>query len=155
VSETAKRRLRILKEGKGNVRMTCRKHGISPTTFYEWKRRYAEGSIPALEPRSSAPKKHFRKVTRKIEKAIVEWVTEYGMTDFKSFVQHLREDGIPLDLDTSLRIGISPTTLSIILKRNHLDYRVLQKEWKEFLADYRRAERVEKFAIERSLVKPL
>ena len=40
----------------GNARATCRKYGISPTTFYRWKRRFSERGLRGLESLSRAPK---------------------------------------------------------------------------------------------------
>lgn len=38
-----------------NARLTCRHFGISPQTFYRWKRRYASQAMVSLEARSSRP----------------------------------------------------------------------------------------------------
>ena len=39
-----------------NARLTCRHFGISPQTFYRWKRRYDPKNLRTLEGRSSRPK---------------------------------------------------------------------------------------------------
>lgn len=41
--------------GEGNVRATCRHFGISPKTFYVWRRRFRDGSPATLEDRSHRP----------------------------------------------------------------------------------------------------
>jgi len=40
-----------------NARLTCRYFGISPQTFYRWKRRYAQRNLKTLENRSHRPKR--------------------------------------------------------------------------------------------------
>ena len=39
-----------------NGRLTCRHFGISPDTFYRWKRRYRPNHLASLEDRSHTPK---------------------------------------------------------------------------------------------------
>lgn len=59
LSREAKARLKWLDyyEGHGrNARLTCRHFGISPQTFYRWKRRYDPKNLRTLEGRSSRPK---------------------------------------------------------------------------------------------------
>jgi putative transposase len=41
----------------GNARLTCRYFGISPQTFYRWKRRYDPRHLSSLEDRSHQPKR--------------------------------------------------------------------------------------------------
>lgn len=41
----------ILKEaGTNGIVVTCRKHGIYATTYYDWKRKYDHGREEALRP---------------------------------------------------------------------------------------------------------
>jgi putative transposase len=40
-----------------NARLTCRYFGISPQTFYRWKRRYDPGHLDSLEERSHIPRR--------------------------------------------------------------------------------------------------
>jgi len=40
-----------------NARLTCRYYGISPQTFYRWKRRYNTKHLESLEDRSCRPKR--------------------------------------------------------------------------------------------------
>ncbi|MFC1979836.1 helix-turn-helix domain-containing protein [Chloroflexota bacterium] len=39
-----------------NARLTCRYFGISPQSFYRWKRRYNPGYPASLEDRSHRPR---------------------------------------------------------------------------------------------------
>jgi len=49
-----------------NARLTCRYFGISPQTFYRWKRRYDPYHLGSLENRSCRPK-HLRQPTASLE----------------------------------------------------------------------------------------
>lgn len=49
-----------------NARLTCRYFGISPQTFYRWKRRYNPYRLETLENRSCRPKK-LRQPTASVE----------------------------------------------------------------------------------------
>ncbi len=49
-----------------NARLTCRYYGISPQTFYRWKRRYDPKHLESLEDRSHRPK-HVRQPTAPTE----------------------------------------------------------------------------------------
>ena len=40
-----------------NARLTCRYFGISPQTFYRWKKRYNTGNLKSLEAKSCRPKR--------------------------------------------------------------------------------------------------
>ena len=40
----------------GNARLVCRYFGISPQTFYRWKKRYDPRHIQSLEDRSHRPR---------------------------------------------------------------------------------------------------
>ena len=51
-----------------NARLTCRYFGISPQTFYRWKRRYNPKHLESLEDRSHKPK-HLRQPTWSYELA--------------------------------------------------------------------------------------
>ncbi len=55
---SAEERLAVLREAEeeGNVRAACQRHGISRQTFYNWKRRYEEGGLAALQDRSRTPR---------------------------------------------------------------------------------------------------
>ena len=60
ISDEANKRLKWFdyygKVGR-NARLTCRHFGISPDTFYRWKRRYDSDNLKSLEVRSCRPKK--------------------------------------------------------------------------------------------------
>ena len=73
ISRDAQRRVKWFDycEAHGhNVRLACRYFGISPETFYRWKRRYNPHRLESLEDRSHRPK-HVRQPT-----ASTELVTE-------------------------------------------------------------------------------
>jgi transposase InsO family protein len=60
ISREANKRLKwfdyYVKVGR-NARKTCRHFGISPDTFYYWKRRYCPDNLTTLEERSRRPKR--------------------------------------------------------------------------------------------------
>ena len=49
-----------------NARLTCRCFGISPQTFYRWKRRYNPKHLESLEDHSHRPR-HLRQPTYSTE----------------------------------------------------------------------------------------
>src|SRR3989338_857375 len=65
LSRAAKQRLQVLdwyRVHGENARLTCRHFGISPDTFYRWKRRYNPKALTTLESRSHRPH-HLRQPT--------------------------------------------------------------------------------------------
>ena len=56
-----------------NARLTCRYFGISPQTFYRWKRRYSGSHLESMEDRSRRPR-HVRQPCYSVE--LVEAVRE-------------------------------------------------------------------------------
>lgn len=59
LSAQARRRLKWMDyyQSHGhNARLTCRYFGISPQTFYRWRRRYDPGNLHTLEDRSRRPR---------------------------------------------------------------------------------------------------
>lgn len=97
ISPEAKRRLKWLdwysSHGR-NARLTCRHFGISPDTFYLWKRRFKVGCLVTLESYSSKPKT-FKKSN--ISSKTIDLVV------------HLRRQDM----------GLSKYKLSLILKRDY------------------------------------
>ena len=60
LSRSARQRLKMLHwyEDHGrNARLTCRHFGVSPDTFYRWRRRYQRAGPRALEDRSHQPRR--------------------------------------------------------------------------------------------------
>ena len=60
LSAQARRRLKWMEhyESHGhNARLTCRYFGISPQTFYRWRRRYDPSNLRTLEDRSRRPRR--------------------------------------------------------------------------------------------------
>ena len=53
----------------GNARLTCRRFGISPDTFYRWKRRYDPHNLHSLEDKPHRPR-HVRQPTWSRELAL-------------------------------------------------------------------------------------
>ena len=77
-----------------NARLTCRYFGISPQTFYRWKRRYNPNHLQSLEERSHRPK-HLRQPTASTElvRAVLKLREEYPRWGKDKLVVLLREEG--------------------------------------------------------------
>ena len=77
-----------------NARLTCRYYGISPQTFYRWKRRYDPKHIATLESRSHRPK-HLRQLTAPDEliEAIRSLREQYPRWGKDKLSELLREQG--------------------------------------------------------------
>ena len=77
-----------------NARLTCRYFGISPQTFYRWKRRYNPHHLESLEDRSRRPK-HLRQPTWsiKLAEAVLRLREEYPRWGKDKLVILLREEG--------------------------------------------------------------
>jgi transposase InsO family protein len=54
-----------------NVSRFCAEHGISTWFFYDLRRRYAAGGVPAIEPRSRAPHRVANRTASEVEDAVV------------------------------------------------------------------------------------
>ena len=96
----------------GNARKTCRYFGISPTTFYKWKKRYEKLGPEGLLDRSRRPHR-VRKPQIPLE------VEELIITIREKFPTWSREK-ISSFMKAYLQITVSPSTVYRILKRNGL-----------------------------------
>ena len=59
ISHEASKRLKwfdYYRSHGNNARLTCRYFGISPQTFYRWKRRYDGSQLKSLENKTCRPK---------------------------------------------------------------------------------------------------
>jgi putative transposase len=77
-----------------NARLTCRYFGVSPQTFYRWKRRYNPRHLESLEDRSHRPK-HLRQPAYPAElvAAVLKLREEYPRWGKDKLVVLLREQG--------------------------------------------------------------
>ena len=75
-------------------RLTCRRFGISPQTFYRWKRRYNPHDLTTLEDRSRRPR-HLRQPTAPAElvEAVLKLREEYPRWGKDKLVVLLRKQG--------------------------------------------------------------
>ncbi|MDP3941434.1 MAG: helix-turn-helix domain-containing protein [bacterium] len=110
LSKAGKKRLRWMEHYKKyrSARLTCRHFGISPDTFYSWKKRYNPEELGSLEDRSRRPKK-LRQPTWNYKTLLM--------------VRRLREEN-PTISNSAIRtflnkqeLHLSPSMLSNILKR--------------------------------------
>jgi putative transposase len=88
-----------------NARLTCRYFGISPQTFYRWKRRYNPHYLKSLGDRSHRPK-HLRQPTYSVElvKAVLRLRGEYPRWGKDKLVILLRREGLDCSTSTVGRI---------------------------------------------------
>jgi len=115
ISPEAKRRLKWLDwyfaHGK-NARLTCRHFGISPDTFYRWKKRFKPKCLLTLESQSRKPK-NIRQ--SQVSKTTVDLVIklrkeDMGLSKYKLSQILLRE----------YQISLSPSSVNRILKKSGL-----------------------------------
>ena len=88
-----------------NARLTCRYFGISPQTFYRWKRRYDPNQLESLEYCSHHPK-HLRQPSYSVElvEAVLELREEYPRWGKDKLVVLLRRKGFACSTSTVGRI---------------------------------------------------
>ena len=77
-----------------NARLTCRYFGISPQTFYRWKRRYNPKHLDSLEDHSHRPR-HVRQPTAppKLVQSILELREEHPRWGKNKLSELLNESG--------------------------------------------------------------
>jgi len=88
-----------------NARLTCRYFGISPQTFYRWKRRYNPGHLASLEDCSHRPQ-HLRQPGYSVEliEAVLGLREEYPRWGKDKLVLLLRCGGFACSASTVGRI---------------------------------------------------
>lgn len=88
-----------------NARLTCRYFGISPQTFYRWKRRYNPKHLESLEDRTHRPR-HLRQPTYSVAlvEAVLKLREEYPRWGKDKLVVLLREKGVSCSTSTVGRI---------------------------------------------------
>ncbi len=97
LSKTARQRIKWFDfyEGHGHyARLTCRHFGISPETFYRWKRRYDPHNLKTLEDRSHRPRE-VRQPTWRLElaQAVLEIRERYPRWGKDKLVVLLHKEG--------------------------------------------------------------
>ncbi len=88
-----------------NARLTCRYYGISPQTFYRWRRRYDPKRLETLEGRSHRPR-HVRQPTYTPEevKAVLKMRERYPRWGKDKLALLLRGEGHEMSASTVGRI---------------------------------------------------
>ncbi len=91
-----------------NARLTCRYFGISPQTFYRWKRRYDPEQLESLESRSRRPRR-VRQPTYSVElvEAVLKLREQYPRWGKDKLAVLLGEEGY----------GVSASTVGRIIRR--------------------------------------
>jgi len=134
LSKKARQRLKWFDYYKSrgyNARLTCRYFGISPQTFYRWKRRYNPRHLQSLEDRSHHPR-HVRQPTYSVElvQAVLKLREEYPRWGKDKLVVLLREKGFSCSASTVGRI-IGKLKERGVLKEpvpNHISARKRQRQ---------------------------
>lgn len=96
VMDLVDQRLAILREPGltgCTVRQVCARAGISPNTFYEWRRRYAADGLEGLVPRSRRPVGSPRQLSAGVEDWIIALRKEHGWGPRK-IRDKLRREGL-------------------------------------------------------------
>lgn len=115
ISFEAKRRLKwfdYYRSHGRNASLTCRHFGISPDTFYRWKRRFKPGLLLTLESFSTKPK-HFRKSS-------VSNDTVIQIINLRKKDMALSKYKIAALLQRDHQIDVSPSTVGRILTKRGL-----------------------------------
>ena len=109
-----------------NARLTCRYFGISPQTFYRWKRRYAPRNLKTLENRSHRPK-HLRQPTAPLElvEAVLRLREQYPCWGKDKLVVLLRQQGFQVSTSMVGRIIRRLKNRGVLQEplRNHISAR--------------------------------
>lgn len=85
----------------GNARLTCRYFGISPQTFYRWKRRFTPYYLKSLEERSSRPQRVRQpEVSSEVVGKVRELREKYPRWGKDKLVVLLRREGIMVSTST-------------------------------------------------------
>lgn len=59
--------------GVGNVAAFCRAQGVSPKTFYKWRRRFREQGVDGLQEQSRRPLRSPNATSPEVEDEVVRW----------------------------------------------------------------------------------
>lgn len=97
--------MRFYEKQGGNARLTCRRFGISPQTFYRWKKRYEPGRLLSLESRSSRPRRVRQpEWSRCVLQAVLELRRQYPRWGKEKLVVLLGQQGVKTSSGTVGRI---------------------------------------------------
>ena len=106
-----------------NARKTCRHYGISPDTFYFWKKRYLPDDLTTLEERPHKPK-HVRQPTWTAEtsQAVLELREKYPGWGKAKLASLLADQGMNVSVSMAGRILRSLKDRGILREpvRNHI-----------------------------------
>jgi transposase len=107
------RRLRILRyaEETGPVAKTCRYFGIGQTSFYRWRKDFAERGVAGLINAPPIPKRHANRTPAPLEEKVLHLRRKY----------HLGPMRIVWYLERYHDIQMSDSTVSRILRRNGMN----------------------------------
>ena len=103
ISKEAKKRLAWFDyyRKKGNARLTCRYFGISPQTFYRWKRRFNPKNLSTLDSKSPRPLRVRKpEISFEVVEKIKELREKYPRWGKDKLVVLLKREGIFVSTST-------------------------------------------------------
>lgn len=103
-----------LAQKQGNIRLLCRRFGLSPTTAYKWLGRYREGGREGLEDSSRRPLRSPRRSADAIERAVVGVREEHPAWGARKIRFRLLALGIP-------SVPATSTVHAILQRRGLID----------------------------------
>ena len=102
----------LASQADANIRLLCRRFGISPTVGYKWLERYRAEGASGLQDRSRRPRRSPRQTDWMVEKRVVQLRREHaawGGRKLRRRLQDLGEQRLP-----------APSTITEILHRHGL-----------------------------------
>ncbi|MBI2443515.1 MAG: helix-turn-helix domain-containing protein [Candidatus Levybacteria bacterium] len=108
LSRNAKNRCRwmLYFEKYKNSRLTCRHFGISPSTFYHWKRKYNPENLQSLEDTASRRPKNLRRAKWNFQTLILiqRLLENRPHSKNKAIQVFLAKQGVQLSASTMTRV---------------------------------------------------
>lgn len=109
VMDVVEQRLAVLREpgwSGRTVREVCRRHGISPDTFYAWKQRYDTDGLAGLQPRSRRPGSSPAQLDAALEDRIVALRKAHGWGPVK-IRDALRREGLVVPASSTVQQALA------------------------------------------------
>ncbi len=104
--------VRLATEPEANIRLLCRRFGISPTTAYKWRERFLSDGALGLQELSRRPHRSPRQSSPALEQAVIDLRLKHptwGGRKLRARLLALGHRSVP-----------SPSTITSILHRHHL-----------------------------------
>lgn len=106
-----------------SVREVCVRHGISPDTFYAWRRRYAQEGLEGLVPRSRRAQHLPGSASAEVEDWILTLRKDHGWGPRK-IRDALRRDGLPVPATSTVQQALARRGVLLTPRRRRTPARV-------------------------------